>query len=483
MTPRLLPAFVAAFCALGGHSAAGKTPAPRPNFVVIFSDDHTYRAIGYNNPEVKTPNLDRLAAEGLRLDRMFIASPICAASRASILTGAFPQQHGTVGLYSAGFTRSVVVEKRFATLPQILGRAGYHTALYGKSHLGDPLTFGFAEGREIRDANDEGTFAAAEEFLRREAKSGRPFLLWLTPHNPHLPLTAPPRFRALYENATITLDPNFRETPLRQSFFNQGGPGEVVFRDSNYPVTPAGPPRSAAQMKTFIKAYYADISCLDEQIGTLVGQLKANGLYDNTILIYLSDNGYFLGNHGLGNKITMHEESVRVPAFVHSPLLAVKGARSDALVSSLDIFPTLVDLAGAEPPPQLMGKSLRPILRDATATVRDHVVSECVGPPEKRVGTGHRMVRTDRYKYILSSSDEEAFFDLQGDPFELTNRVADPSLRAELEHHRRLLRDWMTRVGEKRVEVPARISSDGTPSAPAPSPTDPRKKTKRNLVK
>ena len=264
--------------------------ARRPNFVVILSDDHAYRAIGYNNPVVKTPNMDRLAAEGLRFDRAFVASPICAASRESIYSGVFPQQHGTVGLYGRGFIESVVKGKRFATLPAVLEAAGYHTALYGKSHLGEPTTFGFAEGRELFDPNDEGTFAEAEKFLQREAKSGRPFLLWLTPRNPHVLLTAPQRFKDLYNDSEIKLDSNWRESPLNQSFFNQGLAGEVTFRDSHflvYPHAPAGatggPPRNESQMKAVIKAYYGDVSCLDEQIGTLVGQLKANGLYENTI--------------------------------------------------------------------------------------------------------------------------------------------------------------------------------------------------------
>jgi arylsulfatase A-like enzyme len=204
-------------------------------------------------------------------------------------------------------------------------------------------------------------------------------------------------------------------------------------------------------MKEVIKAYYADVSCLDEQIGRLVDQLKAAGLYENTIVVYLSDNGYHLGNHGLGNKITMHEESVRVPMFIHSPLLPIKRARSDALVSSLDVYPTLLDFAGVAPPPQLMGKSLRPILASPSAAVRDYVVSECVGPPERRVGTGHRMVRTDRFKYILSSSDEEAFFDLRADPFELDNVIRDPARTEDVSRHRRMLREWMSAVGEQRL--------------------------------
>ena len=432
--------------------------SPKPNFVVIFSDDHTYRAIGYNQPAVQTPHLDRLAAEGFRLDRAFTASPICVASRASIYTGTYPQRHGSVGLSSAAFTQNVVAEKRFVTLPAALAQAGYHTALYGKSHLGEPTTFGFAEGRETKDPNDEETFAEAEKFVQREARLSRPFLLWLTPRNPHVPLSSPQRFKDLYRDTVITLDPNWRESPRLESVFNQAAAGQIAFRDGPLPIYPnapagqtSGPPRTADNMKEVIKAYYADVSCLDEQIGRLVGQLKAAGLYDNTIIVYLSDNGYHLGNHGLGNKITMHEESVRVPMFIHSPLLPTKGARSDALVSSLDVYPTLLDFAGVAIPSQLMGKSLRPILVSPSATVRDYVVSECVGPPERRVGTGHRMVRTDRFKYILSSSDEEAFFDLRSDPFEMRNVMDDSALAGEIARHRGMLREWTGLVGEVRL--------------------------------
>jgi len=448
------------FCVLLLFVAMCAKAATPPNFVVILTDDQTYRAIGYNNPDVKTPNLDKLAGEGIRFDRAFTVSPICVPSRASHYSGVFPQQHGSMGLFRGGFNRSVVEEKRFATLPSVLEKAGYHTALYGKSHLGEPTTFGFSEGREIKDVNDVETFDEAEKFLAREAKSGRPFLLWITPRNPHLPLTAPQEFKDIYKDADIKLDPNWRESPLMQSFFNQGPAGDISFRDNRnlvYPGAPAGatggPPRNESQMKEVIRAYYAEVSFLDSQIGALIGQLKADGLYDNTIIIYLSDNGYFLGNHGLGNKITMHEESVRVPMFVHSPLLPVKKAKSSALVSSLDVYPTILDLAGVSAPPHLMGKSLVPLLKDPDGKVRDYVVSECVGPPEKRLGTGHRMVRTDRFKYILSSSDEEAFFDLRTDPYEMTNLIADSKLKDEIGRHRKMLGEWSTSVGEKRLTM------------------------------
>ena len=189
--PLLTALFYISPLALQAENAAVK----KPNFVVILSDDQTYRAIGYNNPVVKTPNMDKLANEGFRFDRFFVASPICIASRSSIYTGVYPQQHGAVSLFGRGFVDSVVKEKRFVTLPATMSAAGYHTALWGKSHLGEPTSFGFDEGKEFHDPNDEQTFAEAEKFLARESKSARPFMLWLTPRNPHLPLSAPQKFK------------------------------------------------------------------------------------------------------------------------------------------------------------------------------------------------------------------------------------------------------------------------------------------------
>jgi arylsulfatase A-like enzyme len=139
--------------------------------------------------------------------------------------------------------------------------------------------------------------------------------------------------------------------------------------------------------------------------------------------------------------------------FIHSPLLPIKHAKSDALVSSLDVYPTILDLAGIPAPSHLMGKSLRPVLKNPAAVVRDHVVTECVGIPESRPGVGHRMVRTDRYKYILSDADEEAFFDLKNDPYELSNLIGSPELKNEIEKHRKMLREWMALVGEKRLTM------------------------------
>jgi len=358
---------------LGGAGAVGSALAltsrvanPRdtlpdrpPNFLIIVSDDHTYRAIGYNNPTVKTPALDRLAQGGVIFDHAYVASPICVANRASMLTGLFPQQHGSIALDASGFRSIVIDQRKCRTLAQLLAQSGYTTAFCGKSHLGHPRDYGFAQGEEDRGIDDEATFAFAMRFLDERQGAEEPFLLWVAPHQPHLPLRPASKWLDGYRDVMLDVAPNFMESPPDGSLYNQGLPGERYYRDSghtqNYRDLPAGPPRTREQIIEFMRAYYATISHLDFQVGELIGQLKRSGLHQDTVVVYLSDNGYLLGNHGLGNKITMHEESVRVPMSIHWPALPRKSITCPALVSSLDLLPTVLDLAQIPAPGHVSG--------------------------------------------------------------------------------------------------------------------------------
>lgn len=438
-----------------GQPASGKSKPP--NLVVVLADDHAYRGVGYNNAVVKTPNLDRLGREGVVFDHAYVATPICAASRASLQTGLFPQQHGTISLDGDSFRENVAVQKRFPTVAQLLAGAGYDTAFCGKSHLGPPRDYGFAEGEEMNDRTDDQTFAYAAQFVEKRKDNPKPFFLWMASRQPHVPLLPPAEWLDRYRDTEIPIDPNFLESPPPDSIFNQGLPGEHYYRDSdftkNYKELPAGPPRSREQIREFTRAYYAVISRLDDQIGTFTQQLKDAGVYENTVLIYLSDNGYHLGNHGLGNKITMHEESVRVPMLLHWPRLKKTGIRNQALVSSLDLFPTLLDLAGAPIPQGLWGRSLAPILDDPVKPLRPYVASECVGVGGKK-GMGHRMVRTERWKYVLTDANEEALFDEQADPYEMTNMAAAEANQAILRQLRGYMKEWMDRVGDTHQPPP-----------------------------
>jgi arylsulfatase A-like enzyme len=435
---------------LAGYS---QEDAERPNFLIIFTDDQTYRAIGYNNVLVQTPNLDSLARQGIIFNMAYTSTPVCTASRASILTGLYPQTNGTVALNTKSFIENIVKGKRYRTLPDFFNDAGYTTFFSGKSHLGNPQDYGFALGEESFDYDDKKAFRDVSDFINQLNSRQKPFLVWLAPRQPHVPLKPEQKWLDLYAKINIPLEGNFLERPPLESFYNQGLPGENFYRDSdytnNYKDLPGGPPRSAAVIKEYTKAYYATISHLDSQIADLVEQLKANNLMDNTVIIFLSDNGYFLGNHGLGNKLTMHEESVRVPMFIHWGKLKRKGRQSDALVSSVDVLPTILDLAGLNTPDYLQGFSLRPILFNRSVQIRDYIVSESVGVGGE-LGTGHRMVRTEKWKYILSDVNDEALIDSENDLYEINNLIDDIRHQEQLLILRKYYKNWRSFVADRK---------------------------------
>jgi len=425
----------------------------RPNIIVIFTDDQTYRAIGYNDPAVKTPHLDALAASGITFERAYVASPICAASRASMMTGLFPQQHGVMALNKTAFSPyRLGARSASQTLPDRLKKAGYFTAFYGKSHLGKPITYGFDTGDELSGHDDVKTFEQASAFIKSRKDLDQPFFLWLAPRQPHVPLLPRQNWLDLYPSGSIHLTKNFRVQPRGDSINNQGTPRKALYRDSNHRNNvgrlPAGPPRDKKTMLAFMRAYYAVVSHLDDQVGKFTDLLRETGLMENTVVFFLSDNGYHLGSHGLGNKITMHEESVRVPMFAFGAGIT-PGKTTRALVSALDVYPTVLELAGAPKPPESsMGKSLLPLLKDSRAPHRFTVFSECVGVGGNP-GEGHRMARGDRWKLILSDRDEEFLFDQQNDPFELNNRVDDPELATVLDSLRSELTQWMKTIHDR----------------------------------
>ena len=317
--------------------------------------------------------------------------------------------------------------------------------------MGPPRDYGFAEGEESRDPSDDEAFTFAGTFIEGRKGNEKPFFLWVAARQPHIPLQPPPEWLERYRDADIPIDPNFCESPPPGSVYNQGLPGERYYRDSEADNSignlSAGPPRTREQVREFTRAYYAVISRLDHQIGGLVEKIQNAGICENTVLIYLSDNGYLLGSHGLGNKITMHEESVRVPMLLHWAGLARKGVRIPALVSSVDVFPTLLDLADVPAPEGLPGLSLRPVLENPDASLRSYVASECVGVGGKQ-GMGHRMVRTARWKYILTDENEELLFDEQADPYEMENVAGREGNHEILVQLRGCMREWMARVGD-----------------------------------
>jgi arylsulfatase A-like enzyme len=288
-------------------------------------------------------------------------------------------------------------------------------------------------------------FRFAEGFLADRVRARKPFLLWVSPHQPHIPLKPPGKWRELYRPQDMPIAPNYREKPLNTSLTNQGKPGQISYRDGGGP-----PSRQKAQEVTAL--YYGVISHLDEQIGSLLEKLADLGLEEDTLVIFLSDNGYCLGNHGIGNKIVMFEESVRVPLLIRYPRAIRPAQVLDEMASSLDIMPTILDFCGLPIPDGLEGRSLKGLLTGKASRLRERVFGECCGVAG--LGIGHRMVRTRRWKYMLSDVNAEGLFDLAHDPYELNNLSGDPGSAEPLRQLRRALAAWMDRVGDGHARPP-----------------------------
>lgn len=420
----------------------------RPNIVLVFPDQHRGQDIGVaGNAQVRTPNLDRLAAEGLYLPHTYSNAPVTCPARSVLQTGKYPHRSGLR-----------INDMRFPTDQPTLGtrlsEAGYATAFVGKWHLdGGIRTPGFVPPERrlgwkwwaanqcnhqyfnteyFRDDPEPIKMTQYEpieltdlaiEFLRGRAGQEQPFCLLLGFSPPHDPYIAPPEYMAKYPPSEIVLRPNFVKGTMR------GGrhPKEIGPDD--------------------IAGYYAAIECIDDQIGRLSAALDELGLADNTLFIFTSDHGDMLGSNGYILKRKPYEESICVPGIFRWPARIAPGQTKDAILSWVDLAPTLLSLAGAEPIPGSQGADLSRVLLDPAADGPESAFFAQYMPYPTKVEAGWRGVRTKRYTWARHEDRPWVLFDNQEDPYQMRNLAEDPSaasLRAELEG---LLLDWIERTG------------------------------------
>ena len=419
---------------------AGVESSP-PNVLLIVTDDQRRDAIGFAGNEIlRTPEMDALAADGVWFANAFVTTPICAASRASILTGCWERAH------TYTFQRPPLgMEYVRASYPALLRRAGYRTGFVGKFGVkvdegaaaemfdvfrptSQPyLKEGRAEGRHLTDINTD----RAIEFLEG-CTPGQPFCLSLSYWAPHAEddnpdqYVWPPAFDGMYEDLDIppppTSDPAFFDALpefLRESLNRE----RWHWRFDT--------PEKQARMT---RGYYRMISAVDAGIGRLRDALDARGLADNTVVILIGDNGYFLGERGYAGKWTMHDLSTRVPLIVHDPRPGARhGWTVDDFALNVDLAPTILALAGVPAPPAMQGRSLRPLLAGRTPSDwRDEVFTEHLWDFDPIPRT--EAVRTRRWKYIryLDHPEYEELYDLERDPREERNLAGDAAHAARL---------------------------------------------------
>ena len=450
----------------------------RPHILILMTDQQRADCLGCaGHPLIQTPNLDRIAQEGMRFTQATTVSPLCMPARASFANGLYPHNHGV-------WRNKWELPESDETLFQLLQWSGYFTALVGKAHyyehrLGIDLRAreafmharGFAyvhetpgQGASIRTTSyvtDEWERKGLWETLKRDYadrsetdlevvrasplpvddyldsyivrkavefidsyQDSRPLCLFVGFAGPHDPWDAPGRYATMYAP---------QDTPA---------PIPVPARDATFPAWvrqkkafAVAPPASLALIPQIRANYYGKISLIDDRIGCILETLEHKGWLDDLFIVFLADHGEMLGDHGRFRKGTFHESNVRIPLLMRWPGKIPASTVTDALAENVDVFPTLLEAAGCAPSVRCLGQSLWPVLRQPAAERRDSQLSECA------YAENHIMLRTHRYKFAIDGKQHGyMLYDLEQDPQEQSNLAGDAAATGLEDALRRQLR-------------------------------------------
>jgi arylsulfatase A-like enzyme len=444
-----LAAGAADFSLVSRVAGAGKAmnPEKKPNIVFILSDDHRADTMGNaGHPFIKTPNLDRLAREGVKFTNTFATIPLCSPSRGCFLTGQYAHRHGVKNNFTPWNDKNV-------TFLELLKKAGYKNAFFGKWHMpgrmpdllgkavdrfvtftasgGQGLYFdcpliidGVVTQRPGKYLTEDLTDLALD-FIRKEKDS--PFCVYLAHKAPHQPFLPPKELVNLYKDADVsrTLPPEYHSWINRKE--GSGYYGVIGSVGEKY------------------LDYHRVITSLDQQIGRILSELKRLGIADNTIVVYTSDNGYFWGEKQLIDKRFPYEEATRIPLILRYPGKIKKpGGTTGALALSIDLAPTLLDLAGLQVPGTMQGLSLAPILRgNANLPHRSSVHLEYFQDFPYSVPEWD-AVRTDRFLYVEYQNQKmPELFDIQTDPRTIHNIISTPEGKVILPELQGKLKEYL----------------------------------------
>ena len=479
--------------------ATNQKDAARPNILFIMADDHAAQAIscygGLLAKVAPTPNIDRIAKEGARYDDVFCTNAICGPSRAAILTGKFSHINGFYKNEGGGD-----FDGNQQTFPKLLQTAGYQTAVIGKWHLGTTPT-GFNYSKVLFNGNGQGSYFNPEfqingrelvtesrfhsthqiandaiDWLEHGRDKSKPFMLMYQFKAPHRPWEPDPAYADLFADIDIPEPATFNDTyEGRKAAADQwqsiehnlnridckvppppGLEGEALQQwlhagNNNEPWTPDPKLEGAALKKwkyqRYIKDYLRCVHGVDVAVGRMLDYLDQTGLAKNTLVVYTSDQGFYLGEHGWFDKRFMYEESLRMPFLMRWPGRIQPGTVNTGLLMDIDFAPTLLEAAGVPIPSDIQGKSFA-----NGSPQREAVYYHYYEFPFWHHVQPHYGVRTDRYKLIhyYYSMDEWELFDLKQDPNELHNRIADPEyagvakkMKAELRQQQEVYGDTM----------------------------------------
>jgi iduronate 2-sulfatase len=437
-----------AMVASGGNALA--TSAAKMNVLFIVTDDMNNDLACYVHPQVKSPHIDRLARQGMRFDRAYCQVTVCNPSRVSFLSGLYPDKTRVYTLTEQ--TRSHL--GNWVMLPEYFRNNGYKTINVGKIYhtkdgFEDPQSWDIEirefgkrppEGEKIKSDNPDGpgkhtndwawlktpdagtpdgiVARRAAKLMEETVKEGKPFFLAAGFRRPHAPFAAPKKYFDLYPPESMILRP---EAP-------PGHYDNLPTAAINY--TAPERPLTQRQQQELIAAYYACNSFVDAQVGVLLEAVDRLKLWDNTIIVFFSDHGYHLGEHGgFWHKLSLFEESARVPMIVYAPGMKGGGQPCRSLVELVDLYPTLTQLCGLEVPPGLDGANLAPLLDDPSKTCKKAALTMVARSDRPEADHARNMdylgasVRTDRWRYTEWDGGKRGveLYDHQNDPRELSN--------------------------------------------------------------
>lgn len=491
----IVNAFCLSIAAYSGTNAQ-KTDSQRPNVLFIGIDDLRVQLNSYGFPEMHTPNFDRLAEMGMQFNRAYVQQSVCAASRASLLTGCRPVTTGVDYPYTDWFNK--VFRAEFPTIVDFFHDNGYYTRSLGKIHHGpadrrvsEPhyrpsvdeyrLPENQKEGPKMKYRDKVQPYESADfpdedyidgmvaletiETIGRAVNQERPFFIAPGFFKPHLPFVCPKKYFDLYDLDKIQLaevgyPEDYPDFVLRADRGISWGEYHEERLTADY--TPE-------QQRKLIQAYFACVSFIDAQIGLILDEIEAQGLLDNTIILVWSDHGFHLGDHGYWKKATNFEWSNRSPTFIYVPGMTTSGIKTDALIEYVDFYPTLLDLTDIPIPDYLEGTSFNPVIRNPDIEWKNAAFSQY---PRNNGRIEGYSIRTRDFRYTEWRNEENygeilfmELYDNREHLLESANLAYDPQFSDVLEEHMKILSE-----GWKAALPPGVVNLSDNPPGYSPSP-------------
>lgn len=446
--------------------------AQQKNIIFIISDDHRYDAMGFMGkiPWLETPGLDRLAAEGIHVRNAFVTTALCSPSRASVLTGQYAHSHTVVD-------NAAPEPENIVYFPELLQKAGYQTAFFGKWHMGnqgDHPRKGFHHWEGLRGQGEyynptlningtrtkfsDSTYIAdlitdhAVDWMEKRKKA-QPFFLYLSHKGVHASFQPAKRHRGKYKDKPVPLPPSYHLTATDE--YKKHGIPEWVKQQRHSWHGVDYMYDGEIDFETFYRSYLETLLSVDESVSRVLDYLKANGLEQNTLVMYMGDNGFSFGEHGLIDKRHAYEESMRVPMIVKAPSAIKAGSVTEALMQNIDVAPTLLQYAGVSTPKEMQGESFLDVLAGKKTGHRDRIFYEYYWEYHFPQTPTMFAVRDGRYKYIhyYGLWTQNELYDLQNDPHEMNNLIADPSHRERTKALSAQIYDWLDETDGMQIPL------------------------------